>query len=76
MAASLKASFRTTVAHLTSWRVTPEKEEAPKVVEEVHMLGDYKVDYSEPTQAELDAIGPDCADLFAMGEWISVNRKS
>jgi hypothetical protein len=74
MAATLKASFRTTVAHLTNWASSPKKEEPRQ--EEVHMLGEYKVDYSEPTQAELDAIGPDCADLFETGEWISVNRKS
>ena len=74
MAATLKASFQTTVAHLTNWATAPKKAGGQK--EEVHMLGEYKVDYSEPTQAELDAIGPDCAELFSTGEWISVNRKS
>jgi hypothetical protein len=72
MAATLKASFQSAVATISKWATSPKKEE----VEEVHMLGEYKVDYSEPTQEELNAIGPDCTDMFATGEWISVNRKS
>lgn len=74
MAATLKASFQATVSHLAEWGVWPKQADAK--AEEVHMLGEYKVDYSEPTQAELDAIGPECTDLFETGEWISVNRKS
>ena len=40
------------------------------------MIGKYQVDYSEPTQAQVDTANAQCADLFKTGEWISVNRKS
>jgi len=44
--------------------------------EEVHKLGAYPVDYSEPTQEEVDAANASCAELFETGNWVPVNRKS
>lgn len=66
---ALKAFLRTTVSELSEWAHPPKKEDVPTV-------GEYKVDYSEPTQAQVDAANAQCADLFKSGEWISVNRKS
>jgi hypothetical protein len=44
--------------------------------EEIHMVGAYPVDYSEPSQAEIDAASNSCADVFKTGNWVPVNRKS
>ena len=44
--------------------------------EEVHKLGAYPVDYSEPTQEEVDAANASCAELLETGNWVPVNRKS
>jgi hypothetical protein len=45
-----------------------KSEEAPK-------LGTYPVDYSEPSQEEIDAANASCADTFKTGNWVPVNRK-
>lgn len=65
----LMAFLQTTVADFSGWAYAPKKESQP-------MVGKYQVDYSEPTQAQVDAANAECADLFKNGEWISVNRKS
>ena len=44
--------------------------------EEIHTIGAYTVDYSEPTQVEIDAANESCAELFKTGNWVPVNRKS
>lgn len=41
-----------------------------------YAIGAYPADYSEPTQAEIDAANASCAELFKEGDWVSVNRKS
>jgi hypothetical protein len=43
---------------------------------EMPKIGAYPVDYSEPTQREIDAANASCADLFKTGDWVPVNRKS
>jgi len=45
----------------------PEKPEIP-------MVGSIPVDYSEPTQSEIDAANTSCAEVFETDEWVSVNR--
>jgi hypothetical protein len=66
----LMAFLQTTVAEFSSgWAHLYKKEDA--------RIGKYQVDYSEPTQEQIDAANAECADLFKHdGEWISVNRKS
>ncbi|MCK1387346.1 hypothetical protein [Bradyrhizobium sp. 21] len=71
---ALIAYLQSTVAELSEW-VHPSKK-ADKAGEQAPMVGHYKVDYSEPTQAQVDAANADCADVLKTGEWISVNRKS
>jgi hypothetical protein len=67
----LMAFLQTTVAEFSSgWSHLYKKDDAPP------KLGKYQVDYSEPTQAQIDAANAECADLFKTGEWISVNHKS
>jgi hypothetical protein len=39
-------------------------------------IGAYAVDYSEPTQEEVDAANSSCAELFSTGNWVPVNRRS
>jgi hypothetical protein len=63
------AFLQTTVADISEWAHPHKKDDAP-------MVGKYQVDYSEPTQAQVDAANAECADLFKSGEWISVSRKS
>jgi hypothetical protein len=65
----LMALLQSTVAEFSEWAHLHKKEDAPKV-------GEYQIDYSEPTQAQIDAANAQCPDLFKTGEWISVNRKS
>jgi len=65
----LMAFLQATVADISGWAHAPKKETAP-------MIGKYQIDYSEPTQAQIDAANAQCADLLKDGEWISVNRKS
>jgi len=65
----LMAFLQTTVADISEWALPHKKEDVP-------MVGKYKADYSEPTQAQVDAANAECAELFKTGEWISVNRKS
>jgi hypothetical protein len=65
----LLAFFQTTVADLSGWAHSPKKESAP-------MIGKYQINYSEPTQQQIDAANAKCGDPFKSGEWISVNRKS
>jgi hypothetical protein len=66
----LMALIQSTVAEFSSgWTHLYKKEDAPKI-------GKYQIDYSEPTQAQIDAARAECADPFKTGEWISVNRKS
>jgi hypothetical protein len=65
----LMAFLQTTVADLSEWAHPSKKEDVPT-------LGRYQVDYSEPTQAQIDAANASCAEMFKTGEWISVNRKS
>jgi len=65
----LVAFLQTTVAEISEWVHLSKKEDAPKI-------GKYQVDYSEPTQAQIDAANTECADLVKSGKWISVNRKS
>jgi hypothetical protein len=65
----LVAFLQTTVADLSQWVHLSKKEDPPKI-------GKYQVDYSEPTQEQVDAANAQCADLLKSGEWISVNRKS
>jgi hypothetical protein len=73
----LLAFLQTTVADFSEWAHPPKREDVPVAKkEDVPMVGKYKVDYSEPTQAQVDAANAECADLFKSGEWISVNRKS
>lgn len=43
--------------------------------EEAPRIGEYRVDYSEPTQKEIDEANASCADLFKTGDWVPVNRK-
>lgn len=64
----LMALLQTTVAEFSwGWAHLYKREEK---------VGKYTVDYSEPTQEQIDAANAECADLFKSGEWISVNRKS
>jgi hypothetical protein len=73
----LLAFLQTTVADFSSGWGAPKREDAPVVKkEDAPTIGKYKVDYSEPTQAQVDAANAECADLFKSGKWISVNRKS
>ena len=65
----LMAFLQTTIADISEWAHLHKKEGVPTV-------GKYKVDYSEPTQAQVDAANAECAELFKNDEWISVNRKS
>ena len=67
--AFLQSALQTTVADISEW-AHPQKEA------DVPTVGKHKVDYSEPTQAQIDAANAECADLFKTGDWISVNRKS
>jgi hypothetical protein len=67
--AALMAFLQTTVADFAEW-VHPSKKEAPPTI------GKYQIDYSEPTQQQIDAANAKCGDPFKSGEWISVNRKS
>jgi hypothetical protein len=71
--AALMAFLQATVADISEW-VHPPKKDAP--AENAPTLGKYRIDYSEPTQAQIDAANDECSDLFKSGEWISVNRKS
>jgi hypothetical protein len=64
----LMAFLQTTVAEFSGWAHLHKKEDAK--------IGKYQVDYSEPTQEQVDSANAECADLFKTGEWISVNRKS
>jgi hypothetical protein len=41
-----------------------------------HKIGAYTVDYSEPTQAEIDAANASCQELAKDDNWVPVNRKS
>jgi hypothetical protein len=52
-----------------SWIARPRVEEEPKI-------GGYPVDYSEPTQEEIDTANASCAEVFKNGNWVPVNRKS
>ncbi len=56
---------------VASWRLfgRSKPEDAPKV-------GAYRVDYSEPTQEEIDAANDSCKELFETGNWVPVNRRS
>ena len=47
-----------------------------KVGEGDHKIGAYPVDYSEPTQAEIDAVNASCEEAVKDGNWVPVNRKS
>ena len=47
-----------------------------KVGEGDHKIGTYPVDYSEPTQAEIDAANASCEEAVKDGNWVPVNRKS
>jgi hypothetical protein len=67
--AALMAFLQTTVADFAEWVHPSKKDDVPTV-------GKYGIDYSEPTQAQIDAANAECADAFKSGEWISVNRKS
>jgi hypothetical protein len=62
------AFLQTRVAEFAAWTYSPKKEDTK--------IGKYQIDYSEPTQEQIDAANAECADLFKSGEWISVNRKS
>jgi hypothetical protein len=75
-AASLKAHFMVGALHswfsaVASWRLfgRSKSEDAPKV-------GAYPVDYSEPTQEEINAANDSCKELFKTGNWVPVNRRS
>jgi hypothetical protein len=65
----LLAFLQTTVSEISEWAHLSKKEDAPRI-------GKYQIDYSEPTQAQIDATKAESADPFKTGEWISVNRKS
>jgi hypothetical protein len=56
---------------VASWRLfgRSKSEDAPKV-------GAYPVDYSEPTQEEINAANDSCKELFETGNWVPVNRRS
>ncbi|GAC1337799.1 MAG: hypothetical protein NVS4B4_05220 [Bradyrhizobium sp.] len=71
----LMALFQSTIADISEWVHLHKKEDAPKE-EDAPTVGKYQIDYSEPTQAQIDAANAECADLFKTGDWISVNRKS
>lgn len=64
----LMAFLQTTVADFSEWAGLHKKEDAPGI-------GKYQIDYSEPTQAQIDAANAECSDQLKAGEWISVNRK-
>jgi hypothetical protein len=72
----LKAYFMAGALHswfsaVASWWLfgRSKSEDAPKV-------GAYPVDYSEPTQEEIDAANDSCKELFKTGGWVPVNRRS
>jgi hypothetical protein len=67
MVATLRSLFLAVVG--PSWLARPKTDEAPKI-------GGYPVDYSEPTQEEIDAANASCAEVFKKGNWVPVNRKS
>ncbi|MCC8957367.1 hypothetical protein H8B02_29200 [Bradyrhizobium sp. Pear77] len=73
--AALMAFLQATVADFSEW-VHPSKKQDVSPAENVPTVGKYRIDYSEPSQAQIDAANAECADLFKSGEWISVNRKS
>jgi len=74
--AALMAFLQNTVADFTEWVHPSKKVEAAKEDSQLPMVGHYRIDYSEPTQAQIDSANAECADVFKSGEWISVNRKS
>ncbi|WP_375780838.1 hypothetical protein ACE103_20065 [Bradyrhizobium sp. ma5] len=74
--AALMAFLQATVADISEWVSPSKKADTLTVGSDAPAVGKYKVDYSEPTQAQVDAANAECADLFKSGEWISVNRKS
>ena len=43
---------------------------------EPQIIGEYRVDYSEVTEAEIASVNASCAAMFETGDWVSVNRKS
>jgi hypothetical protein len=51
------------------------RDDAGAKSEEAAKLGTYRVDYSEPTQEEIDAANASWADTFKTGNWVPVNRK-
>ncbi len=55
--------------------ITEEMEPIPDTepVEEVPMIGEIKVDYSEPTQDEIDAANASCAEALETDKYVSVN---
>ena len=65
------ATLHNWLSAVASWRVfgRSKSEDAPKI-------GAYPVDYSEPTQEEIDAANDSCKELFKTGNWVPVNRKS
>jgi hypothetical protein len=67
--AALMAFLQTTVTDISEWVHPSKKNDVPTI-------GKYQIDYSEPTQEQIDAANAQCADLFKDGEWIPVNRKS
>jgi hypothetical protein len=72
---ALIAYLQSTVAEFSEWMHPSKKADAAGEPQDP-MVGHYRVDYSEPTQAQVDAANAECADVLKTGEWISVNRKS
>ena len=68
-----------------SWRSTaqveagsdaaaPPAEETP--APSADRIGEFYADYSQPTRDEIDAVDPECAELFANSKVISVKRET
>jgi hypothetical protein len=83
MAEALRKVFNASVAYFTSFGETtypsgagarPKKDE--KKDEESHRLGQYRVDYSLPTQEELNQPDPELDSLFYQSKLISHNSET
>ncbi len=53
--------------------IGPIPDPTPEPVEEIPMIGEIKVDYSEPNQDEVDAANASCAEVFETDKYVPVN---
>jgi hypothetical protein len=65
----VQAIFKFFAAREFAWWPVRTRQDSPA------KIGALTVDYSEPTQEEVDAANASCADVFAAGNWVSINRK-